>query len=166
MFKIIKYPEIILRKTAKIVTSFDIELKETSIEMYNIMQKLGGIGLAGPQINFNKRIVIIGDLNNKDYSVYVNPEITYFSNDKEISEEGCLSLPNIFGLVKRSKKIHLKYRDLEGNKIKEKLKGLKSVVIQHEIDHLNGILFIDRVEEITKGKEKLKELKYKLENNV
>ena len=166
MFKIIKYPEIILRKTAKVVTSFDRELKETSKEMHNIMQKLGGIGLAGPQINFNKRIVIIGDLNNKDYSVYVNPEITYFSNDKEISEEGCLSLPNIFGLVKRSKKIHLKYKDLEGNKIKEKLKGLKSVVIQHEIDHLNGILFIDRVEEITKGKEKLKELKYKLENNV
>jgi len=165
MFKIIKYPEIILRKTAKIVTSFDRELKETSKEMHNIMQKLGGIGLAGPQINFNKRIVIIGDLNNKDYSVYINPEITYFSNNKEISEEGCLSLPNIFGLVKRSKKIHLKYRDLGGNKIKEKLKGLKSVVIQHEIDHLNGILFIDRVEEITKGKEKLKELKYKLENN-
>ena len=81
---------------------------------------------------------------------------------KEISEEGCLSLPDIFGLVKRSKKIYLKYNDLKGNKVKEKIKGLKAVVIQHEIDHLNGILFIDRVEIITKGNNILEDLKNKL----
>lgn len=162
MYKIIKYPNSILRKTAEKVVSFDNKIKEISEEMYRIMKKSEGIGLAGPQVNINKRIIIVGNLSNEEYNVYINPEITSFSDGKEISEEGCLSLPNIFGLVKRSKKIYLKYNDLEGNKIKEKIKGLKAIVIQHEIDHLNGILFIDRAETITKGNEMLKELKNKL----
>ena len=166
MLKIIEYPNIILRKTAQAVTSFDAQLKEIAKEMYNIMLTDDGIGLAGPQVNINQRIIIIGKLDAKEYTVYLNPEITYFSKDKEIGEEGCLSLPHIFGLVKRSKKIHLKYYDLEGNKIKEKIKGLKATVIQHEIDHLNGILFIDKAEEITRGQDLLDKLKSKLEKNV
>ena len=166
MLKIIEYPNIILRKTAQAVTSFDAQLKEVAKEMYNIMLTDDGIGLAGPQVNINQRIIIIGKLDDQEYSVYLNPEITYFSKDKEIIEEGCLSLPNIFGLVRRSKKIHLKYNNLEGKKIKEKIKGLKSIVIQHEVDHLNGILFIDKAEQITKGQEILAELKNKLESNA
>ncbi len=166
MLKIIKYPNIILRKTTQTITSFDTKLKKISEEMYDIMLTDDGIGLAGPQVNINQRIIIIGKLDDQEYSVYLNPEITYFSKDKEIIEEGCLSLPNIFGLVRRSKKIHLKYNNLEGKKIKEKIKGLKSIVIQHEVDHLNGILFIDKAEQITKGQEILAELKNKLESNA
>ena len=166
MLKIIKYPNIILRKTAQTITSFDTKLKKISEEMYDIMLSDDGIGLAGPQVNINQRIIIIGKLDHQAYSVYLNPEITYFSKDKEIGEEGCLSLPHIFGLVKRSKKIHLKYYDLDGQKVKEKIKGLKATVIQHEIDHLNGILFIDKAEEIIKGQDLLNKLKSQLEKNV
>jgi len=162
MYKIIKYPNSILRKTAEKVVSFDDKIKKISEEMYKIMKESEGIGLAGPQVNIDKRIIIVGNLSNGEYNLYINPEITSSSDSKEISEEGCLSLPDIFGLVKRSKKIYLKYNDLKGNKVKEKIKGLKAVVIQHEIDHLNGILFIDRVEIITKGNNILEDLKNKL----
>ena len=165
MYKIIKYPNIILRKAAKTVSSFDSKLKKISEDMYNIMIKDNGIGLAGPQVNINQKIIIVGNMDNKEYKAYINPEITYFSKDKDIEEEGCLSLPNIFGLVKRSKKIHLKYYDLEGQKVKEKIKGLKATVIQHEIDHLNGILFIDKAFQITKRQDLLDKLKNKLEAN-
>ena len=92
----------------------------------------------------------------------INPEITYYSREKKTDEEGCLSLPGIYGAVSRAKKIHLKYQDLNGKVIKEKIKGFEAVVVQHEVDHLNGILFIDRTDKIIKGQEELDKLKKKL----
>lgn len=76
-----------------------------------------------------------------------------------MGEEGCLSLPKIFGLVRRAKKIHVKYQDADGLSHKEKLSGLEAIVLQHELDHLDGILFIDRAENITKGQDILDSLK-------
>ena len=164
MLNIIKYPDQILRKSAKAVidSAFNDELKQLAAEMAKIMYQDDGIGLAGPQVAKSLRIVVIG-LGRGKYKTYVNPEITFSSKDKTITEEGCLSLPKIFGFVSRPKKVHVKFQDLEGNVLKEKLKGMEAVVIQHEIDHLNGILFIDRAKEITQGQDILAKLKNQLD---
>lgn len=162
MLKIAKYPEQILRQTAKPISDFNDTLKKLADDMAKVMYQDDGIGLAAPQISKSIRLIVVGDSSGKDYKVYVNPEITFFSKDKGINEEGCLSLPKIFGWVKRSKKIHVKYQDLAGNIKKEKLKGMPAIVLQHEVDHLNGILFIDRAEKISAGQDILDSLKAKL----
>lgn len=160
MLKIITYPNPILRQTAKKVSQFNDELKKIVNEMAKVMLTKDGIGLAAVQVNISKQIVVLKD--SKDYKVLINPKITYFSKDKKTKEEGCLSFPGIFGLVTRPKKIHLKYQDLDGKVIKEKNKGLEAVVIQHEIDHLNGVLFIDKAVKITQGQAELEKLTVKL----
>lgn len=159
MLKITTYPNPNLRKTSKKIEVFDDNLKKLASEMAEIMFQDDGIGLAAPQIDKSVRLIVVGSENGHDYKVYVNPEISFFSKNKELNEEGCLSLPKIFGLVRRPKKIHVKYQDLNGQIMKEKLAGLPAVVFQHELDHLDGILFIDRAEEITKGQDILDSLR-------
>ncbi|RJQ33948.1 peptide deformylase [Candidatus Parcubacteria bacterium] len=159
MLKIAKYPQAILRKTAKPISDFNAELKKLAVAMAEVMFADDGIGLAGPQVSQSQRIIVVGDGKGDHYDVYVNPEITFASKEKDTSEEGCLSLPGIFGNVSRPKKIHVKYQDLDGKVVKEKVKGLKAIVIQHEVDHLDGILFIDRAQKITKGQDILDTLK-------
>ncbi|MFA5126511.1 MAG: peptide deformylase [Patescibacteria group bacterium] len=151
MLKIIKYPDSILRKIAKPVLVFDAALEKLVEQMAEIMYRDDGIGLAAPQVNVSQSIVVIGNENGRGYKAYINPEITFSSKDKKLNEEGCLSLPEIFGWVRRPKKIHLKYQDIKGKIYKEKFSGLDAVILQHEIDHLSGILFIDRAEKISRG---------------
>lgn len=162
MLKIATYPQQILRQVAKEVKVFDQELKDLSLAMAKIMYEDDGIGLAAPQVSISKRLIVVGNRDGKSFKAYVNPEITFFSKDKCVNEEGCLSLPKIYGLVQRAKKIHIKYQDLDGNVQKEKIKDFNAIILQHEIDHLNGILFIDRVSKITHGQEILDTLKAKL----
>jgi peptide deformylase len=161
MLNIVKYPNKILRQIAKPIAVFDDDLAKLAANMAEVMYADDGIGLAGPQIDLSKRILVIGHSDGKSYKVYINPEITFSSKDFISTEEGCLSLPKIFGLVSRAKKIRLKYQDLTGKVHKEKAKGFPAVVLQHEIDHLNGVLFIDRASEITQGQDILDQLKAK-----
>lgn len=160
--KIAKYPDPILRKTAKEISDFNADLKKLTDDMAKVMYQDDGIGLAAPQVSLSKRLVVVGK-GNGDYDAYVNPVITFCSKDKASNEEGCLSFPGIFGLVTRPKKIHLKYQDLEGKTHKVKLKNLDAVVLQHEVDHLDGIVFVDKAEEITRGQDILDELKKKID---
>lgn len=162
MLKIATYPQPILRQTAKEVKVFDQELKDLASAMAKIMYEDDGIGLAAPQVSISQRILVIGDRNGKSFKAYVNPEITFFSKEKSVHEEGCLSLPKIYGLVQRAKKVHVKYQDLDGQWKKEKIKDFNAIILQHEIDHLNGILFIDRASKITQGQDLLDQLKAKL----
>jgi len=162
MLKIAKYPETILRKSSKPIRDFNADLKKLAEDMAKIMYEDDGIGLAAPQVSLSQRLIVVGSEKGKDYNAYVNPEITFNSKDKATNEEGCLSLPKIFGLVTRAKKIHIKYQDLDGKVHKEKKSGLEAIVIQHEIDHLDGILFIDRATKIVRGQDILDELKAKL----
>lgn len=162
MLNIAKYPDSILRKRAKEISEFNDDLKKLADQMSEAMYNDDGIGLAGPQVSTSLRIIVVGQGRGK-YKAYINPEITYHSKDSAVGEEGCLSLPQIFGYVSRAKKIHVKYQDLEGNTIKEKVKGMDAVVIQHEVDHLDGILFIDRAVKINKGQEILDQLKKQLD---
>ncbi|MBT6691532.1 peptide deformylase [Candidatus Parcubacteria bacterium] len=161
MLKIAKYPDTILRKTAKPVAEFNDDLKKLADDMAQVMYQDDGVGLAAPQVSLGKRMFVVG-LGDGRYKTYINPEITFYSKDKITNEEGCLSLPEIFGNVTRAKKIHIKYYDFDGKKNKEKLTNFDAIVAQHEFDHLNGILFIDRTEGKLKGQEILDEMKAKL----
>jgi len=159
MLKIAKFPEKILRQKAKDISEFDANLEKLAEEMAKVMYADDGIGLAAPQVSVSVRLMVVGNNDRLSYQVYVNPEITFSSEEMTVTDEGCLSLPGIFGLVSRPKKIHIKYQDLKGRKHGEKIKGMLAVILQHEIDHLNGVLFIDRAEKITQGQDVLDKLK-------
>ena len=105
--------------------------------MIDTMIKSDGIGLAANQVGILKRIIIVSDEGN--IKVFINPEITYFSEQKVPFDEGCLSLPQTFLTITRSENIMVKYRDLKGKPRMEKYSGLTARIIQHEVDHLDGI---------------------------
>jgi peptide deformylase len=118
------------------------------VDMEKTMIEKDGVGLAAPQVNNNSRIIIV---NSKDgIMCMINPEIKKKSLLKEWDEEGCLSVPNVFGKVKRHKSIKCTYLNKEGNRNNLNAKGLLARVVQHEIDHLDGILFIDKAKNIEK----------------
>jgi len=138
----------ILRQKSKFVEHLTKEVRDLIIQMKKIMENDNGVGLAAPQINVSQRIIIC-NVDNKFYS-FINPEIVKSSKETSSIEEGCLSLPNIYGEVERPEKIILKAIDSDGKKIKLKVFGLLARIIQHEIDHLDGILFIDKAKNIIK----------------
>src|SRR3989338_6435398 len=159
-YEIIKYPSPILRNKSEAISNNEAtKLRELIHDMAIVMKKKDGLGLAAPQIGKNIRLAII---NTKDgVLALINPKITNKSWKKEIGEEGCLSIPGIFGMVKRHVKIDVMALDANGKEISFPAKGLFARVIQHEVDHLNGILFIDRTKKIVRGKEILKKMEKK-----
>ncbi|MDP4008747.1 MAG: peptide deformylase [Candidatus Peregrinibacteria bacterium] len=137
----------ILRTKSKEVEKITPEVKHLIRDMYSTLH-LDGIGLSAPQVGENLRIVLVTTYpqtkKEKTYTM-INPVITYFSEETEISEEGCLSLPNYFGNVARSKEVILQFRD-ENWKIQiMRLNSLNARIVQHEIDHIDAILFADKV---------------------
>lgn len=151
ILQIITHPNKILRKVSKEVDIKKLKTKEFSDlidDMTETMIKKDGIGLAAPQIGKNIRIIIVMT-DNKIISM-INPKITKKSWSKEENEEGCLSVPRTYGKVKRHKKINCTYIDQNGKNKKLKLERMNARVIQHEIDHLDGILFIDKAKNIVK----------------
>lgn len=139
---LIFYPNPILRQKAKeIKDAKSPEIQELIFEMLKTMEEHEGIGLAAPQVGKSLRLCIV----KKDGQTYVliNPKIKSKSWSKEIAEEGCLSFPGKFIPVKRSRKVKVKALDKESNEITLKAEGILARAFQHEIDHLNGILFID-----------------------
>ena len=146
---IIINPNPILRKKSIQVKRDEIKSKEFQrlcLDMAETMKEKDGIGLAAPQIGKNIRLIVV---NTADRAVcMINPKIIKKSWAKELGEEGCLSVPGVFGKVKRHKKIDCKYLDKTGKEVKIKADGLMARVIQHEIDHLDGILFIDKAKNL------------------
>ncbi|MEK7115002.1 MAG: peptide deformylase [Patescibacteria group bacterium] len=124
------------------------EIKDLIKKMRAAMKKANGIGLSANQVGLNLKL-FIARVDNKFYSIF-NPKITKFSEETFASEEGCLSVPEIFGPTKRAEKITLEGQDTAGKKIKIKAWGLLAKVFQHEVDHLNGLLFIDKATELYK----------------
>lgn len=151
---IIKYPAESLREISKEVPVSDIkkpEMKELLENMKHTMVKLDGAGLAAPQVGLNIRLVVINDEKNSKIIFMINPKITKKSWGQEVDEEGCLSVLDekgkiIYGPVSRHKKINCVYTDERGEKKKIQAEKLLARIIQHELDHLDGILFIDRLE--------------------
>ena len=157
MLEIIKYPNKILRKKVKKVLNIaNDEIQNLISEMKETMLESDGIGLAANQINKNLRILTV---NTKEGPrVFINPLIYWKSFKKCLGEEGCLSFPGIFGIIRRPERARLVYRDEQGKLRHLTADGLIARILQHEIDHLNGVLYIDKIIEYTAGEAKAKNL--------
>ncbi|MBT3338442.1 MAG: peptide deformylase [Anaerolineae bacterium] len=152
--KIVTVPDEVLRKKARFVKNFDENIKQLIDDMVETMRDAPGVGLAAPQVGILERIIVIeyGDEEDEEappklYAV-VNPEITRASSEKEMGVEGCLSIPGIVGDVERSTSIIVKGQNRNGQKVKYKLNGWVARIFQHEIDHLEGVLFTDLAESV------------------
>lgn len=166
VYEIKKYGEEVLKKI-----SVDVELNEINEdfrkfldEMVETMYASDGIGLAAPQIGISKRIFVCDDGNGKVRKV-INPVICPIGDEIQEYEEGCLSVPGVFKKVLRPKKINIKYLNEYGEKIEENAEDFLAVVMQHEFDHLNGVLFVEKVSPMAKKMiaKKLQNLKKEVE---
>lgn len=153
ILKIVQEGDPVLREKAKPVANpKSPEIKVLVSDMVATMQKVNGLGLAAPQVGVSSRIFTV-EVEGKVYA-FINPEIKNISDDESFFEEGCLSVQKIWGPVIRPKKLTIKAFDENGEPIKIHAKGLLARVIQHEMDHLNGTLFIDKAEKIYKVEDK------------
>ncbi|HWJ88309.1 MAG TPA: peptide deformylase [Pelagibacterium sp.] len=145
--EILILPDPLLRKVAEPVEQFDDELKKTVADMFETMYDAPGVGLAGPQIGYMKRVAVIdlADEENPDSGkiVMVNPEIVGMSDEVAVSEEGCLSIPEFYYDVERPAEVTVKFYTETGEEVTRHATGRLAVCMQHEIDHLDGVLYID-----------------------
>ncbi len=140
----------ILRQKSTPIDTIDKSIKKLAKDMVETMNASNGLGIAAVQVGVNKRMFITTINMGTDHEgliTMVNPHIEFLNDEKETGEEGCLSLPELYKPVTRHKYVRVKYEDLKGNNQILDLDGLNARVIQHETDHLDGILFIDRVDE-------------------
>ncbi len=143
---ILKIPNPVLRKKAKPVERVDAELRRLMDDMLATMYEAPGIGLAAPQVGVLRRLIVMDPAKDeapKSPIVMVNPEILERSEEMRVHDEGCLSIPDFTAEIERPAKTRVSYIDPQGKKQEAKLEGIWSTLVQHEIDHLNGVLFID-----------------------
>jgi peptide deformylase len=148
VLRILKYPHPALRHKSKLLRRVDNELKNTVREMFEAMYENKGIGLAANQVNLPYRVFILnteGDPEKGEELVFLNPEILKRGGGIVEADEGCLSFPEIYAPVKRSAKVVMAGYDLDGKEVRYELAGLAARGAQHENDHLDGVLFIDRL---------------------
>lgn len=150
-FEILKHPDARLRSTAAPVAAFDEGLVDLCQQLEDAMRAgPGGVGIAAPQVGLDMRLVIVDcsqslrPCKNHGLLYLVNPEIES-REGKSLGREGCLSVPDWVGMVARAKSVQISYDDLQGRRQRLEASGFEARVIQHEIDHLDGVLFIDRV---------------------
>ncbi len=145
-----KYGDPVLRVKCEPVEVFDDEQRKFAERMLSIMKSANGLGLAAPQVGDSRRLFII-DLSGQDFDaqpiVFVNPDVE-ISEGEETGEEGCLSFPGLFLEISRARKVAVKFQDLEGNSHHIEAIGLAARAIQHENDHLDGVLFIDHLSSV------------------
>jgi peptide deformylase len=147
--QLITYPHPTLRHRSKPIVRVDAQLKDLVEQMFEIMYEFRGVGLAANQVNLPIRLFIANPSGDKEEGpelVFINPVINKAKGTAE-AEEGCLSLPGINAHVKRNKSLQINAYDLSGNEIKADVDGFLGRIVQHEIDHLDGVLFIDRLSE-------------------
>ena len=152
---IIIIPDKRLRSVSKPVADIDGEIRTLVADMFDTMYKAPGIGLAAIQVAVPARVVVM-DLSKREESaqprVFINPEITWRSEDTSLYEEGCLSIPDIHEDVERPARVKVKYLDLDGKPQEADAEGLFATCIQHEVDHLNGVLFIDHISKLKRDR--------------
>ncbi len=164
LLPIVNLPDPILRRKAKPVTKFDKELQTLIDNMIETMRDAPGVGLAAPQINISQQLAVIEYAEGEDEEeedentppkpkklyVIINPEIVKASEEKVMGIEGCLSIPGLHGEVERHESIQVKALNRHGSPVKLKVDGWMARIFQHEIDHLNGILFTDKAVRVWK----------------
>jgi peptide deformylase len=138
----------VLRQPAKRVSKVDDELRQTAKEMLQTMYSSDGIGLAAPQVGIHKQLIVVDcepDKPEVPPMILINPEIKNYGPELAKDQEGCLSVPEVYMDVERPEAVEVSYRDENGRPRTIKANGLLARVIQHEIDHLNGVMFVDRI---------------------
>jgi peptide deformylase len=152
---IIKLPDTRLRLVSKPVEAIDGDIRRLVEDMFETMYAAPGIGLAAIQLGVPRRVVTL-DLAKKEDprnpQVFVNPEIVAASEERATYEEGCLSIPEMYEEVERPAQVKVRYRDLSGDTHEVEATGLLATCLQHEIDHLNGVLFIDHISKLKRDR--------------
>jgi peptide deformylase len=149
--EILTYPDKGLRVKAEPVTEVDQTLKDQLQQMLDLMYENKGVGLAGPQVGIPLRVLVMNVTSNPNKKqhehIFINPVIRNRIGGRKVMEEGCLSLPGDWGRVSRSKRVTFQAYRPDGTEVNETWKGMAARCLQHEVDHLDGILFIDRMED-------------------
>jgi peptide deformylase len=148
--RILKYPATVLRQRAKAVPHVTDEVRGVVARMIDLMKQEKGVGLAGPQVGLGWRIFVTDAPEDAEVRVYVNPELRLLPGERELHEEGCLSIPGVHVEIERPIAATIIAHDLDGNPIEREANGFVARVWQHEFDHLNGVLIIDRMSPIDK----------------
>jgi len=144
LLNILKFPDPRLRKKARPIKKIDANVKKLAADMLETMYAAPGIGLAATQVDIQQRLVVMDLSEEKDQPrIFINPEVEVVGDNITYTEEGCLSVPGFFELVKRPDQVIIHALDLDGNTQQIEADELLAVCIQHEIDHLNGKLFVD-----------------------
>jgi len=137
-------PDPVLRQKAKRVSNIDGSIRKLASDMIETMHAAPGVGLAAPQVGVSLRVVVIGIPEQEDF-VLINPEIVRRTGERMVTE-GCLSVPGYYGEIKRAQRVTAKGKDLSGKEVRIKADGLLAEALEHEVDHLNGVLYIDHIE--------------------
>ena len=152
---ILTLPDPRLRLVSKPVGKVDAAIRKLVADMFETMYGAPGIGLAAVQVGVPRRVVTM-DLAKKDEpknpKVYINPEILWASEERTTYEEGCLSIPEYYEEVERPAQVKVRYTDLDGNAQEVEANGLLATCLQHEVDHLNGVLFIDHISKLKRSR--------------
>jgi peptide deformylase len=155
LHEILKIPDKRLRLVSEPVKRIDAGIRALVDDMFETMYDAPGIGLAAIQVGVAKRVVTM-DLSKKEDSheprVFINPEITWASKEKSTHEEGCLSIPEYYEEVERALQVKVKYLGLDGKTHEVEAAGLFATCLQHEIDHINGVLFIDHISKLKRDR--------------
>lgn len=164
--EVVLYPDPILKKRTEPISEVTEDIVKLSQEMIKTMHRANGVGLAGPQVGIAKQIIIVNPTAEEgNETVYLNPKILK-RKGKEVGEEGCLSFPGVYGNVQRSTWIQVNAMLISGDEITFEAKDFEARVLQHEIDHLLGVLFINKIQPVEQIaiKTQLKELEQKYES--
>ncbi|GJE09561.1 MULTISPECIES: peptide deformylase [Methylobacterium] len=148
-------PDPVLRRASDPVGPITAEIRTLVADMFETMYDAPGVGLAAIQIGVAKRVVTIDTSKEegvRDAKVFINPEIIWSSEEMRVYDEGCLSIPEYYGEVERPDRVRVRFRDIDGNEQEIEAGGLLSTCIQHEIDHLNGVLFIDHLSKLKRDR--------------
>ena len=144
ILKVLTVPEPVLRQKSKRVKNIDGSIRKLAGDMIETMHASSGVGLAAPQVGVPLRVVVIGMPGEEDF-VLINPEVVRRVGERLVTE-GCLSVPGYFGEIQRAQRVTVKGKDLSGKEIRIKAEELLAQALEHEIDHINGVLYIDHLE--------------------
>lgn len=147
-YQIVTIGDEVLKYPAKAVTKFDDRIQKLLERMEETVREENGVGLAAPQVGISKRVILVLLEEEDRFLPMINPEILDFQGGEVLGQEGCLSVPGKMGFVKRWDKLTVRYQDPEGHEREMEAQGMLARIIQHEADHLNGVLFIQRAEQV------------------
>lgn len=160
LLNILRYPDPRLHKVAQPVTVFDDRLKKLAADMAETMYAAPGVGLAATQVDVHEQIVVIDvSETHNQLQVFVNPEIIWASEERQVYEEGCLSVPGIYDGVERPAQVKVRALDVDGKPFEVDADGLLAVCIQHEMDHLKGKVFVEYLSPLKRNRIKTRLLK-------